>query len=67
MVKGLLAAGADIVSIQIDNDDVAIREAKAHGRTGAVYVADLANKEDVAGLFPRILADGHNPTAFIAW
>lgn len=67
MVKGLAAAGADIVSIQIDDDDAVIRAAEAHGRRGAVYVADLSQSKSTAEVFGRILADGWKPTTFIAW
>jgi 2-deoxy-D-gluconate 3-dehydrogenase len=32
---------------------------KALNRKAAIYTADLSSPEDVAGLVPRILADGH--------
>lgn len=32
---------------------------EALGRKAHIYTADLANADDVAGLIPRILADGH--------
>ncbi|KAK3901977.1 hypothetical protein C8A05DRAFT_34330 [Staphylotrichum tortipilum] len=57
---GLAEAGADIILIQRDTTSTDTRDAvRALGRAATVYTADLSSPADVAGLVPRILADGH--------
>ncbi|KAI1391840.1 NAD(P)-binding protein [Hypoxylon trugodes] len=57
---GLAEAGADIILIQRSEASVETKNAvEALGRNVHVYTADLSNKDDVEGLVPRILADGH--------
>ncbi|KAI2770077.1 NAD(P)-binding protein [Daldinia loculata] len=57
---GLAEAGADIILVQRSTASTETKDAvEAVGRKAHIYTADLANAEDVAGLVPRILADGH--------
>ncbi|KAF3759943.1 NAD(P)-binding protein [Cryphonectria parasitica EP155] len=56
----LAEAGADIILIQRDTSNQATRQAiEALGRKAHIYTADLASPSDVAGLVPRVVADGH--------
>ncbi|KAI0172975.1 NAD(P)-binding protein [Hypoxylon sp. FL1284] len=57
---GLAEAGADIILVQRSTASTETKKAiEALGRQVHVYTADLANAEDVAGLIPEVLADGH--------
>lgn len=67
MCRALAAAGADIVSLQIDQDKAVVEAAERHGRRGAVYTVDMRDPKAVSEVFPRILNDGWHPTIFISW
>ncbi|KAI0894289.1 NAD(P)-binding protein [Annulohypoxylon nitens] len=57
---GLAEAGADIILVQRSTASTETKTAvEALGRKAYIYTADLSNIEDVAGIVPRILADGH--------
>ncbi|KAI8960245.1 NAD(P)-binding protein [Daldinia sp. FL1419] len=57
---GLAEAGADIILIQRSTASTETKSAiEATGRKVHIYTADFAIPEDVAGLIPRILGDGH--------
>ncbi|KAI6086479.1 NAD(P)-binding protein [Hypoxylon rubiginosum] len=57
---GLAEAGADIILVQRSTASTETKKAiEALGRQAHIYVADLASPSDVAGLVPKVLADGH--------
>ncbi|AEO64970.1 uncharacterized protein THITE_2111388 [Thermothielavioides terrestris NRRL 8126] len=56
----LAEAGADLLLVQRDATSTeTLNAVRALGRKATIYTADLSSAEDVAGLVPRILADGH--------
>jgi 2-deoxy-D-gluconate 3-dehydrogenase len=56
----LAEAGADVLLVQRDESSTATRDAvRALGRSASIYTADLGSAQDVAGLVPKVLADGH--------
>ncbi|KAG8161326.1 hypothetical protein KVR01_009590 [Diaporthe batatas] len=56
----LAEAGADILLVQRDTSNQStLQSVEALGRKAQIYTADLASPQDVAGLVPRVLADGH--------
>ncbi|KAI0476341.1 hypothetical protein GGR56DRAFT_642206 [Xylariaceae sp. FL0804] len=60
VAMALAEAGADIILIQRNTTATETKKAiEALGRKCAVYTADLSSQADVAGLVPRIVADGH--------
>lgn len=57
---GLAEAGADIVLVQRDTTSQSTKESiEKLGRKAFIYTADLSSQESVAGLVPKVLADGH--------
>ncbi|KAI2615421.1 NAD(P)-binding protein [Hypoxylon sp. NC1633] len=57
---GLAEAGADIILVQRSTASTETKDAiEALGRKAHIYTADLGNADDVAGLVPKVLADGH--------
>ncbi|KAI1102463.1 NAD(P)-binding protein [Jackrogersella minutella] len=57
---GLAEAGADVILVQRSTASTETKAAvEALGRKAHIYTTDLANAADVAGLVPRVLADGH--------
>ncbi|KAI1397875.1 NAD(P)-binding protein [Hypoxylon fuscum] len=57
---GLAEAGADIILVQRSTASTETKKAiEALGRKAHIYTADLTSTEDVAGLVPKVLADGH--------
>ncbi|KAI1765694.1 NAD(P)-binding protein [Hypoxylon sp. FL1150] len=56
----LAEAGADIILVQRSTASTDTKNAiEALGRKAYIYTADLASPEDVAGIVPKVLADGH--------
>ncbi|KAI0153082.1 hypothetical protein GGR57DRAFT_155215 [Xylariaceae sp. FL1272] len=56
----LAEAGADVLLVQRNTTSTETQRAiEALGRKAHIYTADLSSHADVAGLIPRILADGH--------
>ncbi|KAI0599529.1 hypothetical protein F4775DRAFT_550264 [Biscogniauxia sp. FL1348] len=56
----LAEAGADILLVQRNTTATETKNAiEALGRKAQIYTADLSSPADVAGLVPKILADGH--------
>jgi 2-deoxy-D-gluconate 3-dehydrogenase len=54
------------LGLQRDHTQTTTRKAVEDiGRKATIYVADLASKEDVAGLTPSILKDGHKITILV--
>ncbi|KAH7313776.1 2-deoxy-D-gluconate 3-dehydrogenase [Stachybotrys elegans] len=61
MALALASAGADIILVQRSEANLDTkRRVEALGRKATVYTADLACQDSVAGLTPKILADGHD-------
>ena len=57
----LAEAGADIVLIQRDSQNVATKERiEKLGRKATVYEADLSDHDQINGLIKRIVSDGHD-------
>ncbi|KAI1050220.1 hypothetical protein LB506_001173 [Fusarium annulatum] len=57
---GLAEAGADIILVQRDTTSQSTKESiEKLGRKAFIYTADLSSQESVAGLVPKVLADGH--------
>lgn len=57
----LAEAGADIVLIQRDSENVATKELiEKLGRKATIYEADLSDQAQISGLIKRIVADGHD-------
>ncbi|KAI1502094.1 hypothetical protein F5X99DRAFT_380579 [Biscogniauxia marginata] len=56
----LAEAGADILLVQRNTSATETRKAiEALGRKAQIYTADLSSPTDIAGLVPKVLADGH--------
>ncbi|KAI4731110.1 putative 2-deoxy-D-gluconate 3-dehydrogenase [Aureobasidium sp. EXF-10728] len=57
----LAEAGADIVLIQRDSNNVGTKEQiEKLGRKASIYEADLADQGQISGLIKRIVSDGHD-------
>ena len=57
----LAEAGADIVLIQRDSQNVATKEQIENlGRKATIYEADLSAHDQISGLIKRIVSDGHD-------
>lgn len=57
----LAEAGADIVLIQRDSQNVATKERiEKLGRKATMYEADLSDHDQINGLIKRIVSDGHD-------
>ncbi|KAI4856605.1 putative 2-deoxy-D-gluconate 3-dehydrogenase [Aureobasidium sp. EXF-8846] len=57
----LAEAGADIVLIQRDSENVATKEQiEKLGRKATIYEADLADHGQISGLIKRIVSDGYD-------
>jgi 2-deoxy-D-gluconate 3-dehydrogenase len=57
----LAEAGADIVLIQRDPENVATKaQIEKLGRKATIYEADLADHGQISGLIKRIVSDGHD-------
>ncbi|KAG6033409.1 hypothetical protein E4U41_006920 [Claviceps citrina] len=57
---GLAEAGADVILVQRNTSVTATKEAvEKLGRRAWIYTADMADRESVRELTPRVLADGH--------
>lgn len=67
MVDALAEAGADIISLQLDNNTRAVQTAARHGRSCHVYLCDQRDPSSVEAAFPKILADGLDPSIFVSW
>ncbi|ESZ98337.1 2-deoxy-D-gluconate 3-dehydrogenase [Sclerotinia borealis F-4128] len=56
----LAEAGADLILIQRNRDNLETQKAiEALGKKATIYTADLASKEEVAGITSAVLKDGH--------
>ncbi|KFY94760.1 hypothetical protein V500_03071 [Pseudogymnoascus sp. VKM F-4518 (FW-2643)] len=66
MALALARSGADILLVQRDTTNKKTHDQIiALGRKCTIYTADLASQESVAGILPRILADGHKLTILL--
>ncbi|KAK5119367.1 hypothetical protein LTR85_007723 [Meristemomyces frigidus] len=60
MAIALAEAGADVLLVQRDDSNQTTREAiQKLGRKSEIYTADLASKDSMKALMPRIAKDGH--------
>lgn len=67
ITEALAAAGADIIAVQIDEEQSAVSVAKKYGRKCTVFVCNQSSKTETAELIPRILKAGHKPNIFVSW
>ncbi|KAK2805852.1 hypothetical protein FQN51_008626 [Onygenales sp. PD_10] len=60
MALALAEAGADIILVQRDESNTSTRDeiVSRTGRKASIYVAELSNRESVAGIIPAIVRDG---------
>ncbi|TEA12186.1 2-dehydro-3-deoxy-D-gluconate 5-dehydrogenase [Colletotrichum sidae] len=66
MALSLAEAGSDIILIQRDESNTDTKkQIEALGRKATIYTADLSNQEQVEGLTPRILQDGHDVSILV--
>ncbi|KAF2721019.1 NAD(P)-binding protein [Polychaeton citri CBS 116435] len=60
MTVALAEAGADVLLVQRDTSNQATKQqVETLGRKAQIYVADLASRQSMKELVPKILADGH--------
>lgn len=67
IVEGLARSGTDIISLQLDANTRVSEITARHGRSCAIYICDQRDPKAVDAAFPKILADGHEPTIFVSW